>query len=309
MINFIGHDAIRNRFTKGVLNNALTHAHLIIGEDGIGKSLLAKEFALQMLGKQEDREYVDIVKYIPKKASLGVDEVREIITEVNKKPYEGDKKVIIIYEGNKMTVQAQNALLKTIEEPPLGVFIIILAESSELILDTIKSRCQIHKLTPLSKSELMEFITSKYGGLDEALIQSLLAFSEGLPGRIEKFLDDKSFEATREACIGLLEEINKRDEGAVLRYENIFTKIKSKEEILNTITSFVRDIMLFKEVQDLSMLINGDKLLKIRELSNMMSYKKLKGIIDIIEDTRRNFNSNTNLSMTYSVMILSMLEV
>ena len=80
-----------------------------------------------ILEKEQDKDYVDIVNYKPKKASFGVDEVRDVIDEVNKKPYEGNKKVVIIHEGSKLTVQAQNALLKTIEDPPEGVFIIILS--------------------------------------------------------------------------------------------------------------------------------------------------------------------------------------
>lgn len=309
MVNFVGHNSIRSRFTKGATSDALSHAHLIIGEDGIGKSLLAKEFALRMLDKEQDRDYVDIVKYRPAKTSFGVDEVRDIIIEVNKRPYEGQRKVIIIYEGNKLTIQAQNALLKTIEEPPTGVFIILLCESAELILDTIKSRCQIHKLTPLSKEEILEFINLKYGKLEDNIVKTLIAFSEGLPGRVEKFLEDKSFENRREVCLQLLEDINTGDKGIVLKYEEIFTKLKVQEEILSTITSFVRDIILFKEIEDLSIIINGDKIAKIRELSNMMSYKKLKGIIHIIDEARRNLNSNTNVSMTFSIMILSMVEV
>lgn len=309
-MNFIGHNSIRNRFRKSVSSNALSHAHLIIGEDGIGKSLLAKEFALQILGKEHNRDYIDIVHYKTSKTSFGVDEVREVIAEVNKKPYEGERKVIILYEGNKLTTQAQNALLKTIEEPPTGVFIIILCESSELMLDTIKSRCQIHKLSPLTKEEILEFIKVRYSQIDDSIVQTLVAFCEGLPGRVEKFLEDESFENIRNLSLQLLEEINNRDEGIILKYESAFNKLKGKEEeILSTIVYFVRDIILFKEIEDLSIIINGDKIRKISELSNMMSYKKLKGVMDIIDEARINFRSNTNVSMTFSVMILNMLEV
>ena len=151
MRKFIGYRDLVMNFNKRCSNGTLSHAHLICGEDGIGKSVLALNLAKLILKGDLDREYVDIINYKTEKASFGVDDVRAIIEEVQKKPFEGDKKVIIIHEGNKLTVQAQNALLKTIEEPPLGVYIIILCESLELVLDTIKSRCEIFKLTPLSK--------------------------------------------------------------------------------------------------------------------------------------------------------------
>src|SRR3712207_8310639 len=88
-----------------------------------------------------------------------------LIEEINKKPYEGDNKVVIVYNADKMTMQAQNAFLKTIEEPPFGVYIFLLCENSESILDTIKSRCQIHKLNPLSFDEMKIFLQTNYKDL------------------------------------------------------------------------------------------------------------------------------------------------
>ena len=158
MGEIIGHKNILDNFKRRVESDEISHAHIIVGEDGIGKSNLANKFARSILGKSEDKDYIDIINYRCKKSSFGVDDIREIVEEINKKPFEGDKKVIIIYDGNKLTVQAQNALLKTIEEPPKGVFIILLCESLELILDTIKSRCQIYKLSPLTKNEIRLYI-------------------------------------------------------------------------------------------------------------------------------------------------------
>ena len=128
MRDFIGHEALINNFKQRCLKNTLSHAHLIAGEDGVGKGKLANILAKFILNGDLDREYVDIINYSSEKSSFGVDDVRDIIEEVYKKPFEKDKKVIIIYEGNKLTIQAQNALLKTIEEPPKGVYIIILCK-------------------------------------------------------------------------------------------------------------------------------------------------------------------------------------
>ena len=161
MRKFVGYETLINNFRNRCMNNTLSHAHLISGEDGIGKSNLANILAKLILNGDLYREHVDIINYRSNKASFGVDDVRNIIEEVYKKPFEGDKKVVIIHEGNKLTIQAQNALLKTIEEPPSGVYIIILCESLELILDTIKSRCEIYKLPPLTKEELYEYIRVK----------------------------------------------------------------------------------------------------------------------------------------------------
>ena len=158
MEEFIGFEKIISTFKRRAENNTLSHAHLIVGADGIGKSILAKIFALNILGRKDDRDYVDIINYRLKKASFGVDDVRDIIHEIEQQPYEADKKVIIVHDAHKMTVQGQNAFLKSIEEPPKGVYIIILTESLEFILDTIKSRAQIYKLTALSEDDMQRYL-------------------------------------------------------------------------------------------------------------------------------------------------------
>ena len=209
MRNFIGYSDLINNFKDRCLKNTLSHAHLIAGEDGIGKSKLANILAKLILNGDLEREYVDIINYKSSKASFGVDEVRDIIEEVSKKPFEGDRKVIIIHEGNKLTIQAQNALLKTIEEPPIGVHIIILCESLELILDTIKSRCEIYKLTPLTKNELYEYIKIKGFDYNESDIRSAIAFSEGIPGRIDRYFNDENLRELRNKVIELIKSLIK----------------------------------------------------------------------------------------------------
>lgn len=309
MGKIIGHSEIVNNFNKRVINKSLSHAHLIVGVDGIGKSKLAELFALQILGGDYTRQYVDIINYRPKKMSFGVDEVRDLISEVNKKPFEGDKKVIIIHEGNKLTVQAQNALLKTIEEPPIGVFIIMLCESLELVLETIRSRCQIYKLTPLSKSETTDYIKIIKGNATEIDTEAALAYSEGVPGRAERFLNDNNLRALRELLLDVLGEANSGCADVLLRYENLLLSYKdNKDEILNIITSFIRDIMVYKELNDTSLIINGDKISNIKKLAIGMSYKKLNKILDKIKEARINILSNSNFAITIRVMLIGFME-
>ena len=234
MRKFIGYETLINNFKNRCMNNTLSHAHLIAGEDGIGKSKLANILAKLILNSEIDREYIDIINYRSNKASFGVDDVRNIIEEVSKKPFEGDKKVIIIHEGNKLTTQAQNALLKTIEEPPNGVYIMILCESLELILDTIKSRCEIYKLTPLTKEELYEYIRIKNFNYNENEMKSAIAFSEGIPGRIDRYFNDDNLKELRSKLIYLIKDLNKNNVEVILQYEEKLSGLKdNKEEVLN----------------------------------------------------------------------------
>ena len=309
MRDFIGHEALINNFKQRCLKNTLSHAHLIAGEDGVGKGKLANILAKLILNGDLDREYVDIINYSSEKSSFGVDDVRDIIEEVYKKPFEKDKKVIIIHEGNKLTIQAQNALLKTIEEPPKGVYIIILGESLELILDTIKSRCEIYKLKPLTKSELYEYIKIKKFNYDENEIKSAIAFSEGVPGRIDRYFNDDKLRELRNNIVILIKNLNKNDLEAILQQEESFSNLKNdKEEVLNIFGLFIRDILINKEIENEEFIINSDKLEDIKELTKEMSFKKLNNMIKTIEEARRNIKSNVSWGMMLRVMLMGFME-
>lgn len=309
MRDFIGHEALINNFKQRCLKNTLSHAHLIAGEDGVGKGKLANILAKFILNGDLDREYVDIINYSSEKSSFGVDDVRDIIEEVYKKPFEKDKKVIIIHEGNKLTIQAQNALLKTIEEPPKGVYIIILCESLELILDTIKSRCEIYKLKPLTKSELYEYIKIKKFNYDENEIKSAIAFSEGVPGRIDRYFNDDKLRELRNNIVILIKNLNKNDLEAIFQQEESFSNLKNdKEEVLNIFGLFIRDILINKEIENEEFIINSDKLEDIKELTKEMSFKKLNNMIKTIEEARRNIKSNVSWGMMLRVMLMGFME-
>ena len=309
MRDFIGHEALINNFKQRCLKNTLSHAHLIAGEDGVGKGKLANILAKFILNGDLDRKYVDIINYSSEKSSFGVDDVRDIIEEVYKKPFEKDKKVIIIHEGNKLTIQAQNALLKTIEEPPKGVYIIILCESLELILDTIKSRCEIYKLKPLTKSELYEYIKIKKFNYDENEIKSAIAFSEGVPGRIDRYFNDDKLRELRNNIVILIKNLNKNDLEDILQQEESFSNLKNdKEEVLNIFGLFIRDILINKEIENEEFIINSDKLEDIKELTKEMSFKKLNNMIKTIEEARRNIKSNVSWGMMLRVMLMGFME-
>ena len=309
MRKFIGYETLINNFRNRCINNTLSHAHLIAGEDGIGKSKLANILAKLILNGELDREYVDIINYRSNKSSFGVDDVRDIIEEVSKKPFEGDKKVIIIHEGNKLTTQAQNALLKTIEEPPIGVHIIILCESLELILDTIKSRCEIYKLTPLTKEELYKYIAIKGYDYSEEEKASAIAFSEGIPGRIDRYFSDTELQELRDKIVDLLLHlINSEIEAILEKEEQLVSYKQNKEEVINLLSSFIRDILVNKEVYNENLIINRDKIKEIEILTNEMSFKKLNKMILGLQEARKNIKNNVSWAMTVRIMIMDFME-
>ena len=309
MRNFVGHSSLIENFKNRCSNGNLSHAQLISGEDGIGKSILAEILGKLILNGDLNREYVDIINYRPSKASFGVDDVREIIDEVNKKPFEGDKKVIIIHQGNKLTIQAQNALLKTIEEPPTEVYIIILCESLELILDTIKSRCEIYKLTPLTKDELYKYIAIKGYDYSEEEKASAIAFSEGIPGRIDRYFSDTELQELRDKIVDLLLQLTNNEIEAILEKEKQLVSYKqNKEEVINVLSSFIRDILVNKEVYNENLIINRDKIKEIERLTNEMSFKKLNKMILGLQEARKNIKNNVSWAMTVRIMLMDFME-
>ena len=309
MRNFVGHSSLIENFKNRCSNGNLSHAQLISGEDGIGKSILAEILGKLILNGDLNREYVDIINYKPSKASFGVDDVREIIDEVNKKPFEGDKKVIIIHQGNILTIQAQNALLKTIEEPPTEVYIIILCESLELILDTIKSRCEIYKLTPLTKDELYKYIAIKGYDYSEEEKSSAIAFSEGIPGRIDRYFSDTELQELRDKIVDLLLQLTNNEIEAILEKEEQLVSYKqNKEEVINVLSSFIRDILVNKEVYNENLIINRDKIKEIERLTNEMSFKKLNKMLLGLQEASKNIKNNVSWAMTVRIMLMDFME-
>lgn len=309
--NIIGHENIKEHIERSIERGTFSHAHIFFGEDGIGKSLIAKAAALGILGKSDDRDYADIIEYrIPKnRKSIGVNEIRELIEEINKKPVEGNKKVIIIYEAESMTQEAQNAFLKTIEEPPNGIFIMLLCENMEFILDTIKSRCQIYKFHRLSENDMVNFLKNKFPELTKDELKPLMAFSDGIPGRAEQFLKDSSLKEIRDITEEILINIDKKNKEQILKYEDFLIKYKAEwKEVLTWFLSYIRDVLVYKETGDDGLLINIDKLNGIKVLSESFSFNKLNGIIDIIKITRQKLDRNVNPGLVFDFMLLKMQE-
>lgn len=311
-MSIIGHSDIVNSFIRAIDNNRLSHAHIFVGDDGIGKSPLAAFIGRKLLSKKEDRDYIDIVhwKTEKNKLSIGVGAIRDLIIEVNKRPFEGDRKIVIIHQGDKMTVQAQNALLKTIEEPPKNVFIFILCENLESMLDTIKSRCQVHKLSPLNVNEIEAFLKVNYPNLEDKEMKMIISFSDGIPGKAALLINNKEFSEIRNFVIEILLNINNISTEELLKYEEHLGKFSdSWRSVIDVFITFLRDTIIYKEIGDENLIINIDKIELVKEFANMFSLSKLNDIISIIGETRETLERNVNLSLTLTVMLLKMQEV
>ncbi|BAH08405.1 DNA polymerase III subunit delta' [Clostridium kluyveri] len=308
----IGHDMIKSQIENSIKLNRLSHASIFVGEDGLGKSLFAEELAIKILGKNEIKRYVDIIelKLFKNKKSIGIEEIKYIIEEINKKPYEGDKKVIILYNSDKITETAQNAVLKTIEEPPKGSFIILLCEKLDGILDTVKSRCQIYKLNRLNSKDMKKFLNNKFPGLYEQELNSIMAFSDGIPGRAEKFISSSVLKEIRNITIKIFRKLYDEDINITLEFPNYLFKEKDNwEEILTCMLSYIRDVLIYKETGNSDLIINRDKFQELKAIGEMFSFNKLNAIIDIIGSIREKIDKNVNPTLVFDSMLMKMQEV
>ncbi|MBP1743522.1 MAG: polymerase subunit delta [Firmicutes bacterium] len=310
--SIIGHDNIKLQIVNSMKSDRFHHAHIIVGEDGIGKSNMAKAIALKILGKEKDMPYPDIVYFRLEgsKKSIGVEEVRSIIAETNKKPFEGDKKVMIIHEMDKMTEAAQNTLLKTIEEPPQGVYILILCENIESVLDTIKSRCEIYKLNRLGKEEMKSFLDARYPGMSGEEKEAIAAFSDGIPGRSEKYKEDPSFVEIRDTALEILLSLKDKKPDELLKYGDFLMKYKNQwDEVFTWFLSYIRDAVLYKETGETYGIINADKINSIKHLSEMFSFNSLSDIIEVVKESRKKLERNVNTALVFDSLLINMQEV
>lgn len=252
----IGFYRLRERFQKAIENNTLSHAHIIEGADGVGKSALAEHLARTIIGRG-DRDSVDIVRVRPEKTTIGVNQIRELVLEASLKPYEGERKVIIIYQADKMTTEGQNALLKTIEEPLPGVVFFLLVENSLFMMETIKSRCHMHSLLPLNRQEMERYIrefiqrrnaaesgtASRKGSVKKKAVpilhmpevtqmESILVLSRGIPERAEALLIEKYEDPSLRTATGLLKaliDVKKEQKRSYASVLECMSQIKEQE--------------------------------------------------------------------------------
>lgn len=202
--DIIGNTDVKNYLIKSVNNKNVLHSYLFLGTEGIGKLLVAKEFAKKILclNNTEDetctcksctcfngKNHPDYYIINEEGESIKIDTIRNITEKAFEKPILSDKKVYIINDFEKMTKEAQNCLLKTLEEPPEFVVIILISSNENIILNTIKSRCMTIKFHNIDDKELLEYAQNvlKYEHISENLLKSF----DGSIGKAIKLKDNK----------------------------------------------------------------------------------------------------------------------
>ena len=276
--NIIGNESIKNTLEKSIKTNQITHSYLMIGIQGIGKKLLAKEYAKVILGSNDIINNPDFLCIEPDGNSIKIDQIRNLQKEIQEKPIISNKKVYIIDDADLMTKEAQNCLLKTLEEPPKFAVIILIGSNENAFLPTIKSRCMILHFNILSDLEIKSYLQEQYNELN--VTQSMLDIAGGSIGRAINLKDKQEQYSKVEEIIN---NLDKKDLIDIVQASEIL--YKSKDDI-NDILDYI-NIILLKKAKENYLYTN---------------------CIKIVENTKKRLAQNSNYDMSIDDMLFKMWE-
>jgi len=291
-------DIIGNNENKDILkniieNNNVSHSYIFSGISGIGKFLFAKEFAKAILCSNPDNKPCnnckscesfenlnnpDIIIIDEQEESIKTEQIKELTNNVLEKPIQGNKKIYIINNSERMTKEAQNSLLKTLEEPPEYVVIILVTSNENLLLNTIKSRCLKIPFTKLNNSEIKEY----FNRISESINTNMM---RAFGGSIEKAIHLKDKSEIYSKVNEVFSNIENMNELQILSVKE--TLFKDKEEVYS-ILDYINTIFY-------------DKILE--RIENVYKYQKC---IEIIENTKSRLKRNSNYDMTIDNCLMAL---
>jgi len=322
--NIIGNELVVKQLQNAIRQQKVSHAYLMCGEAGSGKRMMAEAFAKALLceaggicacgtckscKQAESGNHPDIRIVVREKASLGVKEIREQVTaDAQIKPYSSNYKVYIIDEADKMTEEAQNALLKTIEEPPEYAVFLILTPKREALLPTVLSRCITLSFAPVSIEKIKNFLMEKKH-IPDYLAESAAAFSGGVVGRAVLFTESDAFSEERRTVLRLVKNLPTMTMAEVAEEVKSFASRKDMlGEYLNMMTLWYRDVLLYKATKNINFLLFADEVSAIMTQAETRSYEKLQGIVERMERLKQQLKANVNTEMALELLFLYIKE-
>ena len=322
-----GNDAVKTRLGAAIEAKTLPHAFLLIGASGSGKKTLALELASALncenknasghalpCGKCntcrriKEGNFTDItrLKRSGDKATIGVEEVRLFREDMFLSPTESSFKLYVIEEADRLTPNAQNALLTVLEEPPKNVIIILLCESADKILTTIKSRAQSISMQRFSASVMRDYVIKRsdkanlFSKTSPDVLDGILMSADGRIGRALSLLSDKEAKemsadrALTERIINAL-----RKSAPYSEFHSVISELPTSRgefcEALESLICAVRDITLLRLDPKVTLLFYTDKE-KAMSISAEINTKKLIAIYEIFKDALEDAGKNVGVS-------------
>lgn len=321
----VGHRDIIQYIQDAVQQNKVSHAYILNGQRGSGKKLLAKLFATTLQCETGESEpcnecrsciqanngnHPDIITVKHEKpGSISVDDIRtQVNGDIMIKPYSSPYKIYIMPEADLLTVQAQNALLKTIEEPPEYAIIFLLTENADSLLPTIRSRCVMLKLRNI-KDKLVKKYLMEQLQIPDYQADLCAAFAQGNIGRAVMLAKSEHFNEIKEEAIQLLKYIDEMELSEIVSAIKEINKYKLEvTDYLDIITIWYRDVLLYKATKDVGSLVFGDQLKYIKEKASKSSYEGIETILESIEKAKVRLKANVNFDLVMELLLLTIKE-
>lgn len=325
----IGHDQIKEVLQRAAKKRQPGHAYILEGDAGSGRRMLAKAFAMSLLcenfgGGGRPMEpcgackscvqfltdnHPDVKVVTHEKASLGVEDIRaQLVNDMQIKPYEAPYKVYLVPEAEKMTAQAQNALLKTLEEPPEYAVIMLLTSNLEAMLPTILSRCVVLNMKPVPDDLIKSYLMRELQ-IPDYKADVCTAFAQGNLGKAKALAASEEFDNIKTEAVSLLRYIREME---ITDIVSAINKIKDYKidinDYLDILSVWYRDVLLFKATNDANHLIFKDEIQYIKNVANQSAYEGIEVILEALEKAKARLRANVSFEMTMELLLLTIKE-
>ena len=318
--DILGHEQIIAHLQNAIEEDKVSHAYIFNGPEASGKMMLAEAFAMALQCEGEgkrpclecrscrqaaDHNQPDIIYVSHEKPNtIGVDDIRtQINNDIDIKPYSSRYKVYIVDEAQKMNQQAQNALLKTIEEPPAYAIILLLTTNADSFLQTILSRCITLNLKAV-KEDLM-----KHYQIPDYQADICAAFSQGNVGKAIQLASSEEFGELKASVLQLMKRLEDIDlyemTGAV---KQIAEYKLSVNDYFDLMMIWFRDVLYLKATNDVDGLIFKDEVYDIKKQAAKRSYQGIETILEALEKAKIRLNANVNFDLVIELLLLTIKE-
>lgn len=328
--DIIGQEQMKEHLQNVLKLNKVSHAYIINGERSSGKEFIAKIFAAALqcenpdtasgitepcqvchscrqmaTGNQPDVLYISHEK----PGTIGVEDIRgQINGTVAIKPYSSPRKVYIMNEAEKMTVQAQNALLKTLEEPPEYTVILLLTTNMDTLLPTILSRCVLLNMKPVRDAEVKKYLMETMQ-MPDYKADICTAFARGNIGKAKLLAASEEFDHIKEEAITLLKYINDMEISEIVAAIKKINEYKlDVNDYMDILAIWYRDVLIFKATNDLNHLIFREEIQYIKKVADRSTYEGIELVINALDKAKSRLKANVNFDLTMELLLLTVKE-
>ena len=321
----IGHDDVVNHLQNAIQMGKVSHAYIFNGEVGAGKKMLASAFAMALQCEKHgtdpcmecdsckralSKNHPDIITITHEKPnSIGIEDIRiQLIDDVSIKPYTGPYKIYILNEAEKLTLQAQNALLKTIEEPPAYAVILLLTTNAEIFLPTILSRCVTLNLKAVPDEKIKKYLMAHYQ-IPDYQADVCVAFAQGNVGKAIQLAASDDFNELKASALQLIKRLHDIDLYEMTEAVKQISEYKLKiNDYFDLMMIWYRDVLYYKATKDVNGLIFKDEVYDIKRQAEQSSYNGIEEILQALSKAQVRLNANVNFDLVIELLLLTIKE-